>query len=238
VLDRRGVPVSAATPHVDATNGVVAAAEPEQPGRFVLSYRSPLRVDDATTTLHVDAAGLASAAQVRLVGSRARLELVPSVGVALTSGRVSLQTSVQAAAWTRRLGPDLGLALDVGWSATSERAPAAAGAPALDARADYLWLLARGGWRRATSNRALLWLTAGAGASRASSSMRVGGVPPFTEVVWVPAAAASVAWGIRAWRGFPFVELGARWQRDPHLAGLSGALLPFTVSAGYRLEAF
>jgi hypothetical protein len=237
VLDRRGVPVPAAMPHVDAAN-VVVAVEPERPGCFVLSYRSPLRADDATATLRVEAAGLASAAEVQLVGARPIVELVPSVGMALTSRRASLETSVQAAAWSRRLGLDLGLALDVGWSATSESAPATAGAPALDAHARYLWLLARGGWRAATSQRALVWVTAGAGAARASSSMNVAGVPAFSEVAWVPAAGASVGWGIRAWRGFPFLEVGARWQGDPHLTGLSGALLPITFSAGYRFEAF
>jgi len=237
VLDRRGVPVPTAEPRVEAEN-VVAAVEAERPGHFVLSYRSPLRADDATAMLHVEAAGVASSAEVQLVGARAKLELVPSVGMAFTTRRASLETSVKAATWSRRMGPDLGLALDVGWSATSESAPATTGAPALDARATYLWLLARGGWRRATSRRALLWVTAGAGAARASSSIRVAGVPSIAEVAWVPAAAASVAWGIRAWRGFPFLELGARWQGDPRLTGLSGALLPITISAGYRLEAF
>ena len=237
VLDRRGVSVPGATPRVEAAH-VVAAVEAERPGHFVLSYRSPLRADDATAMLHVEAGGVASSAEVQLVGARARLELVPSVGMAFTSRRVSLETSVQAAAWSRRIGPDLGVVLDVGWSATSESAPATAGAPTLDARASYLWLLARGGWRRATSRRSLLWLTAGAGLARASSSIRVAGVPSIAEVAWVPAAAASVAWGIRAWRGFPFLELGARWQGDPRLSGLSGALLPITLSAGYRLEAF
>ncbi len=237
VLDRRGVPAAAQMPHVEAVS-VVATLKPERPGRFVVSYRSPLRADDAVAMLHVDAAGLVSASQVQLLGARPRLELSPSVGVALTSGHASLETSLQAAAWTRRLGPEIGLALGVGWSATSESAAAVAGAPALDGGARYFWVLVRGGWRRATSPRSLLWITIGAGAARASSSMRVAGMPSFNEAAWVPSAAASVAWGIRAWRGFPFVELGARWQGDPHLTGLSGALFPITASVGYRFEVF
>jgi hypothetical protein len=237
VLDRRGVPLCAETPRFEAAN-VVAELHSERPGCFVLSYRSPLRADDATATLRVDAAGLESASQVRLVGARPQLEIAPSVGVAVTSRRAALETSAQAAAWTRRLGPDLGLALEAGWSATSERAPATAGTPALDGDARCFWLLLRGGWRRATSQRTLLWATVGAGAARVSSSTRVAGVPAVEEAAWVPTAAASAAWGVRAWRGFPFVELGARWQGDPHLTGLAGASLPITLRAGYRLELF
>jgi hypothetical protein len=236
VLDGRGVPVPGAAPRIEAAN-VDASLEPERPGFFLLSFRSPLRADDATAVLHVESAGAASAAEVQLVGARARVELAPRVGLALMSGHAAPEVSLQAAAWSRRLGPDLGLALEAGWSATSERNSATAGAPALDARARYLWLLARAGWREATSRRALLWITAGAGAARASSSMQVAGVPSFSEAAWVPAAAASIGWGLRAWRGFPFVELGARWQGDPRLTGLSGALFPITLSAGYRFEA-
>ena len=236
VLDRRGVPVPSATPRVEASE-LVAAVEAEQPGSLVVSYRSPLRADDARATLRVDLAGLASEAQIQLLGARSRLDVVPIAGVALTSRRAWLETSLQVAGWTRRFGPDLGLALEAGGASTSERAAAAAGAPALDASARYLWLLARAGWRRATSRSTLLWVTAGAGAARATSSMSVAGEPSFTETTWVPAAAASIAWGVRAWRGFPFLELGARWQGDPRLSGLSGALMPFTVCAGYRIEA-
>jgi hypothetical protein len=237
VVDARGVPAREATPAFRAAE-LAAALRPERPGHFVLSYRSPLRADDATAVLRVDAAGLSSASQVRLLGARSQLEIAPSFGVALTRARALLETSVHAVAWTRRLGPDLGAGLELGWSAASERAPAAAGTPALEADARYFRLLARGGWRRATSRRALLWVSLGAGATRASSSMRLAGIPSLAEAAWVPSAAASVAWGIRAWRGFPYLELGARWQADPHLTGLSGAVVPLTVSAGYRLEVF
>jgi hypothetical protein len=236
VLDRRGVPVPSASPRVEAP-GLVAAVESERPGLLVVSYRSPYRADDAMATLRVDADGLASEAQVRILGARARLEVVPAAGVALTGRRAWLETTLQVAGWTRRLGPDLGLALEAGQASTSERAGAAAGTPPLDASARYLWLLARAGWRLATSQRTLLWASAGAGAARATSTMSVEGAPSFTESTWVPTAAASIAWGIRAWRGFPFLEVGARWQGDPGLSGLSGALFPFTISAGYRLEA-
>ena len=234
VLDARGVPVPAPAPLVEAAN-VVATLEPERPGFYVLSYHAPRRADDTTAMLRVAAAGAASSSEVRLVGARPRLEVSPELGVAIVSGHTWLEPSLQVAAWTRRFGPDLGLALEVGWTARSERSPAAAGAPALDAQARYVWLLAQGGWRWATSRRTLLWATAGAGAARASSSMRVEGQPSVTESAWVPCADASVAWGVRAWHGFPFVELGARWQGDPHLTGLRGTLFPITASRGVPL---
>ena len=235
VLDARGVPVPAPAPVVEAAN-VVATLEPERPGFYVLSYHAPRRADDTTAMLRVAAAGAASSSEVRLVGARPRLEVSPELGVAIVSGHTWLEPSLEVAAWTRRFGPDLGLALEVGWTGRSERSPAAAGAPAHYAQARYVWLLAQGGWRWATSRRTLLWATAGAGAAHASSSMRVEGQPSVTESAWVPCADASVAWGVRAWHGFPFVELGARWQGDPHLTGLRGTLFPITALAGYRFE--
>jgi hypothetical protein len=235
VLDRRGVPVPAPAPRVEADH-VIASLDSERPGFYVLSYQAPRRADDATAMLRVAADGAASSSEVHLIGARPKLEVSAGVGLALASRHAGLESSLQLASWTRRFGPDLGLALEAGWAARSERSPGSAGAPAVDGQARYLWLIARGGWRWATSPRSLLWATAGAGAARASSSMQVEGQPSVTEAVWVPCAGGSVAWGFRAWRGFPFVELGARWQGDPHLSGLRGTLVPITALAGYRLE--
>jgi hypothetical protein len=144
---------------------------------------------------------------------------------------------VELGGWKRMWGQQLGLTLDVSWAGLggSDSVVVPAGTIALDGSVGYLSVLVSGAWRRGLGQRSMIWVSAGAGVVRASSTVTVAGQPAVPESGWAPAVSAAVAWGLRLWGGFPFLELRATWQGDPNLASLRGGYVPLSLNVGYRL---
>jgi hypothetical protein len=154
-----------------------------------------------------------------------------------TGGRPGLSVGLELAGWKRQWGQQLGLALDVSWAGLggSDRVAVPAGTVALDGSVGYLSVLASGAWRRGLGQRSMIWVSAGAGVVRASSTVTPADQPSVPESGWAPALSAAVAWGLRLGGGFPFLELRTTWQGDPHLASLRGGFVPLSLAVGYRL---
>jgi hypothetical protein len=238
LTDRYGNRAPGAAPTASAGSGEVGPPRADGAGRYLLAYRPYESFQDASDEVHVAAGPLAQTLPIQLLAPMAHLVLSPHAGMVLpVGGRPGLNVGVELGGWKRMWGQQLGLTLDVSWAGLSgsDSVVVPAGTIALDGSVGYLSVLVSGAWRRGLGQRSMIWMSAGAGVVRASSTVTVAGQPAVPESGWAPAVSAAVAWGLRLWGGFPFLELRATWQGDPNLASLRGGYVPLSLNVGYRL---
>jgi hypothetical protein len=141
--------------------------------------------------------------------------------------------------WWRDERDQLGVLVDAGWWSLSERVPVALpdGSAELASERSYLPLTGSLAWAHEFGSRVVEWISFGGGGVLVSSSQELAGQPAVGESGWAFAAAASVALGVRARRGLPFLELRTLWIGDPGLVSVTGSVQAFLLVAGYRFDA-
>jgi hypothetical protein len=250
LLDRYGNGVSGIVPALSGTPAGALAAEPDGAGGWTVRYRPKRARAAGTAVVRVGAAGLQREITIALVEPERRLDLATRLGVAFASGGRAVPIGVEATWWTGALGGRLGVGLDVGTFALSRSDLVGSGAEAIDVSgsARFVPLLAMAAWRGTTpagpprwlSAAAGLpwWVSAGAGLAHVSSRVRAEGQPALDAAGVTAALGAAAALGKRFGHGLPFIEARLGWHGDPGFDALGGALTTFTLSIGYRHEAY
>jgi len=243
LADASGNPVdtsSAATPTAEAAHGEVGAPAAQGPGRWVLSYTPPGSRGDGQDYVRARMGSLTGSGAVRLTAAGSTWVIAPKAGFAMRSGGVGPYAGLEVAAWKELAGQELGLTLEGVWWNFADKSDVAVGglAGVFERSTHYFGLLASVGWRHRLGSLGMLWAGAGGGITRVSNDWSVTGQAARKDLGWAPVATGAVSAGLRAWRGYPFLELRVSWVRDPHIISLSGALVPITLSAGYRFDAF
>jgi hypothetical protein len=226
-------------PRAGARLGAVRPAARVGPGRWAIDYRPPRVLEDAEDVLTIEAGTLGTTRAIRIEARATWAGLGPWSGAAASAGSIRLALGAGASWWWRARREQLGVLLDAGWWSLSERTQVALpdGSAELAGDRSYLPLTASFAWGRRLGRNALGWISLGGGGARVSSSNALAGQPEVAEAGWAPAAAASVASGVRAWRGFPYVELRALWIGDPGLLTVAGSAQAILFLAGYRFDA-
>jgi hypothetical protein len=101
----------------------------------------------------------------------------------------------------------------------------------------YLPVTASLAWGGGIGKRSEGWLALGGGAARVATSQRLAGQPATDEAGWGLAATAAAAFGVRAWKGLPFVEVRGVWIGDADLVTVAGPVRSVLLLAGYRFDA-
>jgi hypothetical protein len=216
----------------------VSVARPDGTGTWLLAYTPRETFEDGGDVVRVRSGTLVATRPIRLLAPMSRLVLSPHVGLVLpTAGATGIRAGAELVGWWRVASQQLGLGLDLTWAGlgATERLRSATGFATFDGDVRYLTLLASGTWRRPLGQRSVLWLSAGAGAVHATSTVALSDQPTVTESGWAPAVGASAAWGLRFGVGCPFLELRTTWQGNPHVASVRGGFVPVSLSLGYRL---
>jgi len=209
------------------------------PGRWIFSYRTQWSQQDRVDVLTIRAGSLAATRSIALVSPSPPFSFAPKVGVVYSDSSFALAVSADAAAWTR-LGPEqVGLSAEASWwSFTKSGQTSTTGASfSYTSTSNYVPLVLSLAWRRPIASRFMVWVRLGGGVSWVESTLTSNGQPAVAASSWVPTAAASAAFGLRVWNGFPFAEVRAGWVGNPNLANLNGALVPVFLLLGYRFDA-
>ncbi len=238
LLDAFGNPAEE-TPAADATHGEVGAAAQMGRGYWAFAYRPRRLARDGQDVVRVHAGAITDARTVKLVASASPFSFAPKGGVVLRSGEVWPVVGVEASGWTELGGQQVGLVLEGSWWRVHSSGPVQASASSIDFNGEqsYLPLTASLAWRWPVGSLAMVWLSLGGGTGRVSSTARLAGQPELTESTWVPVGSAAISGGLRAWKGFAFGEVRTAWIGDPHLATLSGSVVPVLLQLGYRFDA-
>lgn len=223
-----------------ADHGELGRAAKVGPGLWVLEYRPPRLSRDIEDEVRIGAGTSTATRRVQLVAPAAIVSLAPKVGAVLGSGVTSAAFGAEISAWTHLGGAQIGLALEGAyWSLGSSGS--VHGLVGVDFSGDqgYLPLTLSVAWRQPIGSRVLMWLSLGGGVARVSSTVQlIQLAQTVDEARWAPVASGALSFGLRAWRGSPFVELRAMAIGDPNLETLSGSLAPiFFLQAGYRFDA-
>jgi len=243
ILDRFGNLTDANPPEVVASAGSVGASVRQGPGAYRVNYAPPAATRGDHDVVRV-IAGLAERT-ITIQLSReetdlGHLEFGPLGGVSLSGGTAAPVFGAEAALFTGGRPPQFGLSLYGGWFKFSrhEAVSLGAGSEGFTSDAAYLVFTAAPTLRLAVGRRAILSISAGAGAVRVESTSMLADQPSFEASKWMAAGTAAVSLGVRLWRGYPFVELRGLYVSDPHLTGLSGSFVPLLLQLGYRFDAF
>jgi len=239
VADAFGNPADE-TPTGEADHGDLGRAAQVGPGRWVLEYRPRRLSRDIEDVVRIRAGTSTGMRAVQLVAPMATLSLAPKVGAVLGSGVTRPAFGAEISAWARLGSAQIGLALEGAYWSLGSSGPVQ-GLVGVDFSGDqsYLPLTLSVAWRQPIGSRVLMWLSLGGGAARVSSTVQLIQLSQTVdEARWAPVASGALSFGLRAWRGSPFVELRAMSIGDPNLETLSGSLTPiFFLQAGYRFDA-
>ncbi len=227
-------------PTGDADYGELGRAARVGPGRWVLDYRPRRLSRDMEDVVRIRAGTSTRMRALRLVAPLAALSLAPKAGVVLGSGGTRAAFGAEISAWAHLGGAQMGLVLEGSYWSLGKSGPVQ-GLVGVDFSGDqtYLPLTLSVAWRQPIGSRVLMWLSLGGGAARVSSTVKMIQLSQTVdEARWAPVASGALSFGLRAWRGSPFVELRAMSIGDPNLKTLSGSLTPiFFLQGGYRFDA-
>ncbi len=238
LLDAYGNPAEE-VPVAEASHAELGAAAHAGQGFWEFAYRPRPLARDSQDVVRVRAGALTGTRTVKLIASPAPFSLAPKGGIVLRSGEVWPVVGVEASAWTHLGGQQVGLVLEGSWWRVHSAGPVQASGSSIDFTGEqsYLPLTASLAWRRPVGSLAMVWLSLGGGVGRVSSTARLAGQPELSESSWAPVASAAISGGLRAWGGFAFAEVRSAWIGDPHLATLSGSVVPVFLQLGYRFDA-
>jgi len=237
VLDSFGNPVEDERVETESNLSELGPAVRVAPGRWIFSYKTRWSQQDREDVVTVRAGALSATRTIALVAPAPPFSFAPKVGAAYSESSPALAVSADAAVWIR-LGPEqVGLSADASWWSLTKSGNTSPSGFTYTSKTNYVPVVLSLAWRRPIAARYMVWLRAGGGAAFVDNTLSSSGQPAVSASTWVPAAAASVAFGLRAWNGFPFVEVRAGWVGNPNLATLSGAVVPVFLFVGYRFDA-
>lgn len=233
--DRFGNAVAGTAPTAVAGEGQVAEIDPLPDGGFVATYVPPARWDRDDTSVEMRWPGAATRTDLVLLPRLAPLTVSPKLGALSNFGRLhSPVVGVEAAFRTDRLGPELGLATELGWYFVSLDQAGPTGAT--QARDDFVTLSVLLSLRVHAGARTALWVGVGPSVELLASSLQVGSQPRISESGLVPGVQVAVGVERRFAHGLPFAEVRWSWHRDPGFSTLTGAISAFSVVLGNRFE--
>jgi hypothetical protein len=242
LLDRYENPVAdAAGPVVTALLPATIAAEPAGDGAWRVRYRPERARADATERLLVHAATLDELAEIEVIAPERRLAVAVEGGLAGTAaGARAPAAAAEVSYRLPALAGRLALALEVGTLAHSRTDAVAVGGGAVQVDGDSRWipLVALARWSVPLGARWAAWADAGGGAAWVDAKVRAGNGPAPSESDVVGVVHGALAAGPRLGHGTPYLELGWMGFGAPHLERVGGNLSVFTVSLGYRHDAY
>jgi hypothetical protein len=239
-VDRFGNPTDDAPPQTTAALGTLDAPVHQGVGLYQVTYHPPAKTDAPSDEVTIRAGRVETVTRVRFYGSLVSLlTLGLKGGAARRSGKIGPVAGVEASLWTRIGGNRLGLVVDGSWFNFSQHLTVgdAAGPLGLDTGASYLAFTAAPTWRQPIGRRVMLWASVGGGLVRVASSSKLAGQPSIDESAWVPAGTAALSVGLKALRGYPFLELRGTLVGNPKLSSLVGSFTPVFLQLGYRFDA-
>ena len=155
-------------------------------------------------------------------------------GAWFRAGAQQLHVGVEAAFRSERLGPELGVATELGWYFVSLEQAGPTGPS--QARDDFVTLSVLLSLRVHAGARTTLWVGAGPSVELLASKLQVGTQPQVSESGLVPGVLFAVGVERRFARALPFAEVRWSWHRDPGFSTLTGAISAFSFVLGNRFE--
>jgi hypothetical protein len=239
VSDSHGNP-SPEPPRVEARRGSVGEAVPIATGGWIVHYHPPRDTRLGEDHVRIAAGSAATSATIRLVPMRPVLSLDARGGVVLGTGAPAPTLALEAAAWHRLAGMELGLLLAASWWTTdrSEDVQGPRGPLEVGARRAWFPLTLSVGSRLELGSRVIATVSAGGGGALISTRTTLAGQPDVSEAGWAPVATAGLELALRVASGEPLVAVQGAWIGDPGLGTLRGAARPVSVFLGYRFHAY
>jgi hypothetical protein len=239
-VDRFGNPTDDAPPQSEATLGTLEAPVRQGLGLYQVVYHPPAKTDASSDEVTIRAGRAETITRVRFYGSLVSLLTVGvKGGAARRSGKLGPVAGLDASLWTRAAGNRLGLVVDGSWFNFSQTLTATNGSESLplDSGVTYLAFTVGPTWRQPIGRRVMLWASVGGGLAHVANSSKLAGQPAIDESAWVPAGTAALSIGLKALRGYPFLELRGTLVGNPHLTSLVGSFTPVFLQLGYRFDA-
>jgi hypothetical protein len=225
-------------PTLTAELGRIGAPAPDGAGAWRASYRAPRLEQPSWDGLSARLGGARGGERLRLLARPRALSVSPKLGLSLRAGGLSPAASLEVAWWPAALRGRIGLAAEAGWWAFSrtDRVDLGGQPLALRGRADLAPVALTALARMGLGERGSAWVGLGGGAVLLRARVAQGVLAGAAETGVAPEAHAQVGAGWRLGPGIPVLEARAAWQGDAGVSSMTGSLLTFTLSLGYRLE--
>jgi hypothetical protein len=227
-------------PEAQSLGAILGQPRQLGPGVWTFDYRPKRVALEAEDVVDVRAGSSTASRSVRLVPPTFNFTVGPKLGVAVVSGNAQLAYGGEIAAWKLLGSQQFGLVLDVDrWSRSASSTVVVDPIGNVDRveEQSYLPITLSAGWRFGLSQRLMLSLAVGGGLTRISSSADLKQISQqLSESKWVTTVSVAASLGLRAWRGYTFIEL--RWlpMSDPGFTTLSGSISPILLQVGYRFD--
>jgi hypothetical protein len=227
-----------AAPAVTATRGKVGTPTRTAPGVYRVDYRSRIAAADYSEVVEARVGPLEGRTELRVRAMGGAVVFGVKGGYTRSTGGIGApMAAAELGFWRRSLQSSLGLVVEVGYESFAHDETLTSGDVSLPVSSDasFLAIEPSVAWRRPLGG-GMLWLGAGPGLARASSTVSAPGQPDLSSTSWVPSAHASAAWGLPLGPGIPFAELKVGWQGEADEAPVSGSLTSLTLNVGYRFD--
>ena len=234
--DAYGNPASE-VPQIAAGQGV--ARVEAQGGALYATYLPPRLQESSATQLDLRSGKARTSAPVTLLPRLKPAAVSPTLGLMSNfSGFTEPFFGVEAAVRSEALGPQLGLALELDYTARSHDEDLSALQPLLTGSSRLTLFLAHlsAAWRLEVTEHATAWISGGPSLAALWTRVNLNGGTVQRGSALAPGLQVAIGAERRLRLVVPFVELRAGWITQPGLSEVGGPLRTLSLMGGARLE--